>query len=866
MTPDKARYAALRSFGGVEQIKERARDERRRGWLWLDQLAQDVRYALRYLAKSPAFTTVVVLTLALGIGATTAVYSVVDAVVLHPVPGRDADRVVQIGEEIYYGDSKTPNLAGTSPSVVEALVADADSFAGLEWADDINLDRRGDAFIESFYGDTVSSNFFALFNVAPLLGRTCGPDEAVLLDETGRPTADSVMVLSHTGWQKMFGSDPQVPGRTIDLNGHRFTVIGVMPPWFQFPHPKVLFWIPAQPIHLPPGHGRSPNTRVYARLKPGTASAEMRPHLATIAQRLSNDPTTGSQWKRNGLPSGLALWIKSLGEALQDPMNTQGADDLRRTLIGLLAAIGFVMLIVCANVANLMLARTERRQHELAIRAALGAGRGRLTRQLLTESALLALFGGTAGLLVTRWGMNLLLVLNTMPRLRPMEIDQQALGIALSVSLLTALAFGLAPAWRGARARLNETLAQGNAMATSALSGRRYRGLLVIVQVALTVVLLTGAGLMIQSVVRLLRVNPGFDPENMLMVYPDEPGRGTQRPNRDSVAARNLFYLRVHERLAALPGVAAVGIWKNAAWAEKATVDGRTDKLDVFRGASGVEESDYFRTARVALLAGRYLEKRDLGENPGAVLVNETMAKLCWPNESAIGKRFRVPEKPAEGGASAFEVVGVLGDTRAYSYDQIVRPTFYRPFQESSLVGAPIALVLRARGDPRLLVAAIRQELKAIDANVRAPSIRFAQQVLYDSTQAQRTYRNYLMTFAGVGLLLSMLGIYGVLVYSVARRTREIGIRVAIGANRRQVMRLVMSEGARLIIIGIGAGLVAAFWLTKLLQQQLFDVSPHRPEVATAVVAVLAMVGLFACWLPARRAAKIDPISALRAE
>jgi putative ABC transport system permease protein len=865
MSPDEARFAALRAFGGVEQLKERARAERRSAWG--EQALQDLRYALRQLRKAPGFTAVVVLTLALGIGATTAIYSVVNAVVLNPVPGHEADRMVQIGQDIYYGNSKTPSPANTSPPVVAALTARAEAFAGIAWADQMSVERKGGDFIESFLGAAVSENFFTLFDVAPLLGRTPVTDEAAPRDMLGRVTADAVMVLSHAGWQKMFGGDAQVLGRTIELSGQRFTIVGVMPRWFQFPWSGTLFWIPARPIQLPPNHARAPNTAFYARLKPGVTSTEMRPMVATIAQQLSDDPATGWEWKRRDASTGLRLWIRPLSEVLQDNTHYRGADDLRRTLIGLLAAIGFVLLIVCANVANLMLARTERRQHELAIRAALGAGQGRLTRQLLTESGLLAVLGGLGGLLVTQWGMNLLLGLNTMPRLRPVEIDGQVLGLTLGVSLLVALAFGLAPAWRGARPRLNETLAQGSAMATSAAGGRRYRGALVVVQVALSVVLLTGAGLMIQSVVRLLRVNPGFDPENLLVVYPDEPRAAGRRADKAAQAERNLFIAQVHERLAALPGVAAVGIWKNGAWAEQATIEGRTGTLDVYRGSCGVEEGDYFRAARVTLLAGRYLEKRDIGENLGAVVINEAMAKLCWPGESAIGRRFRVPPRPAsEGGASACEVIGVIADTRPYRYDEHVRPTFYRPFQEASLAGAPMTLVVRARSEPSLLAEAIRRELKAINGNVRAPLIQVAEQVLYDSTQAQRTYRNYLTAFAITGLLLSAIGIYGVLAYSVARRTREIGIRMAIGAGRRDVLALIMNEGAQLIAIGIVIGLVAAFWLTRFLQKQLYDVSPHDPWVAALAVVVLGIVALLACWLPARRAAKVDPMVALRAE
>jgi predicted permease len=790
---------------------------------------------------------------------------VVDAVVLNPVPGAAADRVVQIGEYMYLGRDTTPTRGGMSATVLEAMLGSSELFSEVAWSDNLALERKADDFTDSVAGFAVSPNFFSVFHVAPLLGRTFAPDEAVPRKiDTHLPAQDTVMVLSHDGWRSLFAGDPHVLGRTLELGGLRFTVIGVMPEWFQFPRRR-LFWIPVQPEHLPPNRATVGNTQVIARLAPEASLAQAQALIDTVAQRLSTDASLNWRWKRTNVPSGLTLWVRSLRESLADETFNRGADDLRRTLFALLAAIGFILLISCANVANLMLARTERRRHELAIRAALGAGRARLFRQLLTESTLLAGLGGAAGVLLSGWGMKLLLALNTLPQLRPATLDGEVLGVALTLSLTTALGFGLVPAWRGARPRLSETLAQGGTATTVSKKGRRYRGGLVVVQVALTVVLLAGAGLMIESVARMLRVDPGYDPENLVGAIVAPPAR--MRQFNIPLASRNAFYEEVRDRLAAVPGVTAAGIWKNGSWSERISIDGRAEPLEVFRGSTGVEESDYFRVARVPLLAGRYLDRGDVGEKNGAVLINASMARLCWPGENAVGKNFRAADsRGVREAAVVCEVVGVVSDTRSYRYDEEARPTFFRPYQESSQTGAPIWVVVRTALDPKQLLPALRREIGTIEPNLASPSLFSVRQMLDDTTQPRRVYRNYLFIFAMTGLGLSALGIYGVLAYSVAQRTRELGIRLAIGASRRHVISLVMGEGAGLIGAGAGVGLLGTFWLTQFLRKQLFEVSPADPMVLATVTAVLAGVALLACWLPARRAAKVDPVVALRTE
>jgi putative ABC transport system permease protein len=852
VAPGEARPAARRQFGSAGSIKETCREHRGIGWI--QDLLQDIRFGWRMLWRTPGFTAVAVLTLALGVGATTAIFSVVNTVLLNPVPGPDAERLIQISERTYIRggfkeQNNKPVFSGVSPPCLEALLVRQDFFSALAWIKGESLERKTEDFIEYVSGAGVSANFFALWNIRPLLGRTFAKDEA------GSP----VIVVSHEFWRSHLGGEEGAVGRTIELSGRRWTVIGVMPPHFQFPEGYTRFWLPAEPT--------GPNTRLLARLKSGTARPQVQGLLDTISAQLMNvhgagEWSYGREWRRR--PQGLGFWVRPLAAEFGDGYESA---DLRRTLFGLLGGIGFVLLIVCANLANLTLARTERRQQELAVRSALGAGRWRLARQLLAENLLLACLAGLAGAAVTAWGMDLLvsLIPQSLPRLKQIHLDIHLLGFTLLASAITGLVFGLAPAWHAGRARLNEALKQVGTAATAGPARGRYRGALVVIEVALTLVLLTGAGLMVQSVVRLLKVNPGFDPQNLLLVYLPLPW-GTYNDQEHPDRARDLrklLFTRLHDRLASLPGVKAVGFGKHGAWPTKLNVQDRAEQFEVLLDGCGVEEGDLFRAMRMPLRAGRYFERTDLGEAAGTAIINEAMERLIWPGENALGKRFDVPGAYAPG---SYEVVGVVGDIRDSRYGQEPRPAFYRPCHELHLEGLAPFLVVRTDRDPRALLPAIRKELKAAEPGMTMPGITVARQVLYDSTQAQRTYMYYLVAFAGAGLLLSVIGIYGVLAYSVARRTRELGIRMALGAKRRQVLGLVITEGARLVIRGIVLGLIAAFWLTRLLRSQLFEVSPADPLVFTGVVLLLAAVALVACLLPAVRAMRIDPMTALRYE
>ena len=831
---------------------------------------QDLRFGARMLWKSPGFSAVAVLTLALGIGASTAIYNVVNSVLLNPIPGPGSARLVQIAERAYtqglfHEANGKPFFCGVSPPVLEALAANQGLFVRFAWANQLSLDRKTEDFIENEMGHVVSPDFFAPWHVPPLLGRTFAKGEALPVYEMDKPVPDTVIVLSYSWWKSLFGGDAGVVGRTIELSGHHFTVIGVMPRHFQFPWGGTKFWLAAEKLRLPPDWGTGANIRVFARLKPDVTVRQTEAMLATVAQRVAQDhqwdKMYGKEW--SGLPGGLGLWVRPAREEF-----AEGQDDLQRTLWGLLAAIGFVLLIVCANVANLTLARTERRQQELAIRAALGAGRPRLIRQLLTESVMLACLGAIAGVAVAVVTGKLLaaLVPEYMPRLKPIQLDGQALGFMLLIAAATGLAFGCAPALHAGGEKLGDALKQAGAGATGGAGRRRYRGALVVAELALTLVLLAGAGLMIDGVVRLLRVDPGFDPENLARIIISLPWDryNDQEHPEQATQLRKVLYAQLHERLAALPGVKAVGIGKRGAWPEELTLEGHARPLEALRDGCGIEQSDLFRAMRIPLRAGRYFDRHDLGEGVGTVIINETMARTFWPGEGAVGKKFTGDFWPV--GRRQYEVVGVVGDIRDYSYQRPPQPTFYRPCHELSLEGMAPFFMLRTQVDPRALVPAIRKELNAAEPQMREPQIVVCRQALYDSTQARRSYLLFLAVFATAGLLLAALGIYGLLAYSVARRTREIGIRIALGAERGQVLALVMAEGARLIGVGAASGLLAAFWLTRLLRNQLFEVRPGDPVVFICALLLLAAVALLACFLPALRATKINPMEALRYE
>ena len=842
MNSTKARYAALRQFGWAESIKETCRE--RRGLKWLENLAQDIRYGARQLRRNPGFTTVALLTLALGIGATTAIVSMVKTTVFDPLPARHPARLVQIG----YRDKERGWSPGFNPSGLRETRLQTNLFARVAAYSWDVLTLPGEDFPRPVRGGWVTPEFFDLWNLRPRLGRAFTADE-------GRPGKDAVLVISHHLWMRMFGGDPAIIGRTIPFREGPMTVVGVMPPHFSFPDAEFEYWRPAEgPV---PGTDEYlPNMRVIAEMRPEVDRAQVQAFLAVLTQRQGHEFTAGN-------PSWYPFQIRLLRDMFSTP-------ELRRSLGLLLGAIMFVLLIAAANVANLQLVRTESRQQELAVRAALGASRARVFRQLLTESLLLAVLGATAGIAVTVLGLDLLpkLIPANLPRLKPIALNFEVLGISAGLTLATGLLFGLAPAWPGARSNLSDVL-QLNA--TTATRDRRCgwfsRGLIA-GQITLVFVLLTGAGLMVRSVFGLLRVNPGLDPQHVVRVYPSIQGfqRGLYSPDpaKDKATdAAFAFYANARQRLAAIPGVVAAGVAFEGPETEVSTAPGALPAR-LMNFWIGVEAADPLRVMRVPLRQGRWLERGDGGEGVGRVVVNETAARRLWPGETGVGKRFWRKEHNVE---VPCEVVGVVGDTRDWSRQVEPEPIFYRALRkEQNIDTAPKFLVIRTAANPSALYKPMGRALKDAGVDETMSEFYVLREVLDTAMTGHRIVMLCLSIFGGVGLLLAAIGLYGVLAYSVARRTREIGIRMALGAQIADVLRLTMGNGLWLVGVGGMLGLALSLATGRVLRSYLFGLNSADPATFIAVSLLLTSAALLACWLPARRAARVNPTEALRHE
>jgi len=805
----------------------------------------DLRYAFRQLLKNPGFTAVAVLTLALGIGATTAIVSVVKTAVFDPLPVQHPDRFVQLG-----GVSRELGWrAAINNPALRDVRQQTNLFARVAaYSDNDGLTLQGEEFPQPVAGVWVTPEFFGLLNVRPLLGRTFTADE-------GQPGKDDVLVISHRLWQRLFGGDPAIIGRTVRFRERPMTVVGVMPPHFSFPMARYdEYWRPAQ-LPDPAGNDWLANTRVIAEMRSEVETAQVQAFLDVLSQRQAKESPVAKY----------EFQCRDLREMFSTP-------EVHRTLGLLLGAIAFVLIIAAANVANLQLARTETRQQELAVRAALGAGRVRVFRQLLTESLLLAALGGATGLAVTAFGLDLLpkLIPTDLPRLKPIGLNASVLGIASGVTLATGLLFGLAPAWQGRRSNLSEVMKLGAATSTRDRGRAWFSRTLIVGQVALVLVLLAGAGLMVRSVVGLLQMNP-IDAQNIVRVYPSTVGMlqrylpGVWNPaDRDkAVAALFAFFADVQQRIAAISGVNATGVAFEGREAEVLTTPG-SERIQLLNYWIGVEQADPLRAMRVPLKQGRWLDRSDVGEGTRRVLVNETAARQIWPGEQAVGKRFWATEWGAK---LTYEVVGVVGDLRDYTGHVAPQPTFYRVLEKAMNIELnPSFLVVRAAVDPRTLYKPIGQALKAAGADPRMPNFYNLQEVLRAAMAGHRAVMLYLSIFAGVGLFLAAIGLYGVLAYSVARRTREIGIRLALGAQRADVMRLILSQGLVLVAVGGVIGITVALVTGRVLRAYLVGVSQTDPVTFIAVALLLAAVAMLACRLPARRAGRIDPMEALRYE
>jgi putative ABC transport system permease protein len=804
-------------------------------------LLQDIRYGFRMLLRNPGFTFLVVLILAVGIGASTAIFSVVNAVLLNPLPTKDSHRFVEI-REVNVAKGRDVRV---SPPLFLDLQQEKDVFEDMAAFSYETLLFPGQEFAETIYGYEVTPHFFTLLGVQPMAGRAFTSGE-------GQPGNDQVLVVSYGFWQRRFGSDPNLVGKTIILSDRPYTVIGIMPPQFQFPRRAKLgeFWQPNVLVSQDASHFMARfmrnmrNWGVVARLKPDVSRRQAQAVADILAQRLVQDhPETNTGWQ---------IRIRPLRNMFTN-------EKLRQTMLGLLGAIICVLLIACANVGNLLLARSERRQKEIAIRMAVGAGRFRLVRQLLTESVLLALLAGGLGLLLTYWAMELLtaLIPTNIPRMKEIAVDAGMLCLACLISVLTGVGFGLVPAWQSSRPQLDEALKEGGQSPQVGFGRKYFRNLLVVSEVALTLVLLVGAGLMIQSVARLLHVDPGFDPHNMLRIGL------SLRPLPGQSGGQDMLYQQMVERLQTLPGAQSVGLCNPGNTLEYVT-EGDTIPIEVRRTGCSTGSSDYFKTMNIPLLKGRYFSEEDTRPGQRTIIINEAMAQLCWPGENPLGKQ--VKDAGRSTWAEAYTVVGVVGNVRDVRLDYEYGSRLFEPFQRWYFSYAFLMVRIQSGLDPLTLTKGIRCEIKALAPNTSAPEIGSVEKELFDSTESYRTYLKFITFFAYVGLLLSMIGIYGVMSDSVARRTHEIGIRMALGAERSDVLKLVIKKGLLLIVVGLVIGAGGALAVTRVLRSLLFGVRPTDPMTFVAVSLLLMVVGLVACYIPARRATKIDPMVALRYE
>jgi predicted permease len=846
MTAAQARHEAQRSFGGVEQMKEVYRD--RRGIPMIEALLQDLRYSQRVLRQSPAFTAIAILTLALGIGATSAIFSVVNAVLLKPLPFRGADRLVLVREQI---PKISPNaMRVAAPNTVEYRKSEV--FEEASAMQNRVYDLSGDGGPEQVTGGRVSANLFPMLGAAPLAGRLFSEDEDRL--------SSRIVVLSYGLWQRRYARDPKVLGRAILLNREPYQVVGVMPPSFVFP-PKGMsqeendaLWLP---LSLSPDELRTyldnPSYSVIGRLRPDVSIVRASAEMMTIAHRIQ--ASFPPQFKKQ-FPPDLEL------KALVVPFKEQVVGRSRQLLFLLLGAVGLLLLIACANVANMLLSRSATRGRELALRAALGAGRARLMRQLLTESVLLSALGGGLGILLAWWGSGLLVAAlpGNLPLTEQIRIDARVLGFALAASVLTGLLFGLAPALTASGANLNDSMKQ---------SARRARqgwllNSLVSAQLALALVLLTGAGLLIRSFVRLEVSDHGFRTESLLtasIALPESYYQGKAKP-------RN-FYQELLLRLASLPGAREVGM------ASDVPFEGVWDRIMTPEGSTAAHIpivnytlvlGDYFQALGVPLKSGRFFREAD---GPGAkpvVVVNETLAHRFWPGQDPIGKRLKEGTREME--TPWMTVAGVIGDVNQGAPDREVRPHVYEPYLQAAGYSwlRKMNLAMLTSGDPLALSGAVRGEVRRLDPELPVTKIRTIRQIL-DSSLAPRRLSMWLLTvFALAALLLAALGIYGVMAYAVARRTREIGIRMALGAQRPNVLRMVLGQGMKLVAFGVAIGLGASLALTRLMTSFLYDVKPTDPLTYAAVALLLILIALAANFAPARRAVSVDPTVALRHE
>jgi predicted permease len=833
MTPEEARYAAMRKFGNVTRVKEETREV----WIavWLEQLIEDVRFGLRMLRKNPGFTAVAVLTLALGIGANTALFSVVNAVLIQPLPFENASRLVWS-----WGKCTLCTQAAVAPSDFIDYRAQNHSFEyyGAMAGGDSLFNLAGSDKPIQVKGSMVTAGFFDALGVKLRYGRTFE-----LSDE--KTTDPLVVILSRHLWQERFGGDPNVVGKSVTLDDKTRTVVGVLANDISVLSEADL-WFPAPFQNQGMQSRRSHFLRPVGLLRRGVTIFEAQAEMDTIAARLGNEyPVTNAGW-------GLRL----------EPLQSVLVGSVRLALLVLLAAVGFVLLIACANVASLLLSRNSVRQREIVIRTAIGAGRSRLVRQLLTESLLLALAGGAAGVFLATAGVEFLRGLGpqSLPRLEEVNVSGTVLAFTFFISIFTGILFGLGPALKASRRDLAQGLREGGA-AGDARSKHRVHNALVVAEVALSVVVLIASGLLLNSFWRLMRVNLGFDPLNVLTTE-----LALVSPRYDDAQRRESFFNELEDRIRSASRAGAVG------FVSELPLSGEAD--DTFFTISEhppanpndnndadirIIDGDYFGAMRIPLLAGRAFERQDSLDSRKVVIVNEPFVKKFFPHENPIGKHLKMFEGKPE--FTAREIVGIVGGNKHFALQESLRPAMFTPGSFLKM-----NVVVRSAGDPAMPTTAVRQAIRAIDPDEATSTFRTMGDVVSSSAAGDRFNALLLGAFGGIALLLTAAGIFGVLSYLVTQRTREIGLRVALGAQRSDVLGVIVGHGVRLALLGLSIGVVAAVVVTRWMSSVLFDVKPTDPLTFVAVTAVLGTVAFLASYLPARRAMRVDPMVALRHE
>ncbi|HEV2177150.1 MAG TPA: ABC transporter permease [Terriglobia bacterium] len=847
MSPEEARYAALRSFGGVEQVKEVYRDQR--GLPVMETLAQDIRSGLSQLRRNPAFTSVAIVTLALGIGANTAIFSAVYAVLLKPLPYANAGRLVRVFEA---NDLAGISGSGCSYREFQEWQKQNHVFSGMAAVSghELTLTGRGEPTVVKV-GD-VTADFFSVLGAPPLAGRTFLPAD----DQQG---AAPVTVISEGLWRDRFGADPGLIGSSIDLDKRAFTVVGVMPSSFRFSFleegPSRQLWIPILQDPLFGSLARRPNGHFFtavARLKPGVSAKQGQAEMEALGDRLAAQFRPGDH--------GWTIRFASLREAMT-------GDNVSAPLLVLLAAVGLVLLIACANVANLLLARATSRAREFAVRAALGAGRARILRQLLTESAVLGLLGAAVGVALAYWGVQALsgLLPPSFPRAEPIRVDGPVLAFALLLSVGASLLFGVAPALFASDPRLQMTLQESAGRPGEGKGRRRVRSLLIVTEVALAMVLLVGAGLLIRSFAALMSVNLGYNTRKILTAEVSLPRFEYRTPQQwvtfsNELLARIQAEPDVHDAAIALP--LPLGHQGPATMAFRIAnapplPPGRSTTAD-FVSVS----PSYFHVVGIPLLRGRYFSQQDAMSAPPVAIISEALARLYFPHQNALGQRL-VFGFPIAGNVKR-EIVGVVGDVRDAALNQMPGPMMYAPFAQAPLWG--VGLVVKTSLSGSAAAHTIRQDVHEVDRDLPVTDIEWMSEAVETSLGQVRLRAWLLGLFGALALALAAAGIFGVISYSVSRRTHEFGIRMALGATRREILRLVLGEALRLALAGVGAGILAALGLTRLISSLLYGIRPADPATLIASPLLLTGAALLAAYLPARRATRVDPMAALRHE